>query len=100
MQHKLSAEYEEKIKDLRRSHRMTALCIAELLELVRSTVAAVLKCHRMGHLKFLDPKEPVRRYERAVPGDLPHFDIKKLDKFDRPGLGVTGGRRVNSRGTG
>ena len=31
----------------------------------------------MDKLKHLDPKEPVRRYGHAVPGDFLHRDIKK-----------------------
>ena len=95
----MSAEDEEKIKDLRRSHRRTALGIAESLELTRSTVAATLNRHRMGQFKLLDPKEPVHRFERAVLGDLLHLEFKKLAKFDQPGHRITGNRRVNSRST-
>ena len=98
LRHKLPTEWEEVIMYLRRSFRMTACCIAERLKLARSTVAAVLNRHRMGKLKYLTPKEPVRRFERATPGDLLHLDIKKLAKFDRPGHRITGNRRVNSRG--
>ena len=52
----------------------------------------------MGKLTQFDPKEPVRRFERAAPGELLHLDIKKLVKFDKPGHRITGNRRVNSRG--
>ena len=54
--------------------------------------------HHMGKLKQLDPKELVRRFERAAPGELLHLDIKKLTEFDRPGHRITGNRRMNSRG--
>ena len=54
--------------------------------------------HRMGQLKYQVPKEPVRHYERTVPGDLLHLDIKKLAKFDQHGHRITGNRKVNSRG--
>ena len=77
---------------------MSARYIARKLQLARSTVAAVLKRHNMGKLKQFDPKEPVRRFERAAPGELLHLDIKKLAKFDKPGHRITGNRRVNSRG--
>ena len=50
---------------------------------------------KLDPFKFLDPKMPVRRFERAVPGDLLHLDIKKLAKFDQPGHGVTGDCKVN-----
>ena len=98
LRHKLPTEWEEVIVYLRRSISMTACCIAEMLKLARSTVAAVLNRHRMGKLEYPTLKVPVRRFERATPGDLLHLDIKKLAKFDRPGHRITGNRRVNSRG--
>ena len=55
---------------------------------------------KLDPFKFLDPKMPVRRFERAVPGDLLHLDIKKLAKFDQPDHGVTGDYKVNRRGAG
>jgi len=36
-------------------------------------------------LAFLEPKEPPRRYPRQHPGELIHFDIKKLARFERVG---------------
>jgi hypothetical protein len=32
-----------------------------------------------------EPAEPVRRYERATPGEMIHIDIKKLGRFDKIG---------------
>ena len=98
LRHRLSAAYEELIVYLRRSFRMSARYIARKPQLARSTVAALLKRHCMGKLKQLDPKEPVRRFERAAPGELLHLDIKKLDKLDQPDHRITGNRRVNGRG--
>eukprot|EP00873_Tetraselmis_striata_P045180 jgi/Tetstr1/465444/TSEL_010128.t1 len=55
----------------------------------------------MGRLARLDPPEPVRRYQRARPGELIHLDIKKLGRFDRPGHRVTGTRTgCRNRGAG
>jgi transposase InsO family protein len=50
----------------------------------------------------LDPVEPVRRYERATPGELIHIDIKKLGRIDGIGHRITGDRRgqSNRRGRG
>ena len=56
---------------------MTARRVANGPKPAYSTVAAVLNYHRMGKRKQLGPKEPVRRYERAAPGDPLHLDIKK-----------------------
>src|ERR1700730_9131043 len=45
---------------------------------------------------------PVRRYERAHPGELIHLDIKKLGRFKRIGHRITGDRKgqSNARGVG
>jgi len=88
------------IEKLRRTCRMTARAIASQLRLCRSTVSGVLARLGLGRLKHLDPPEPVRRYERERPGNLIHLDIKKLGRFRREGLRVTGCRRKNSRGAG
>lgn len=80
--------------------RMTAAEIAGKLGQPRSTVASLLRRIGLGRLAALDPKLPVRRYERAKPGDMIHLDIKKLARFDRPGHRVTGDRRRNTVGAG
>jgi len=53
-------------------------------------------------LSALDPAEPPRRYEREMPGEMIHIDIKKLGKFNRVGHRITGDRKgqSNSRGVG
>jgi hypothetical protein len=45
---------------------------------------------------------PVRRYERAHPGEMIHIDIKKLGRFEKLGHRITGDRtgQSNSRGVG
>ena len=48
-------------------------------------------------LSALEPAEPVRRYERAAPGEIVHIDIKKLGKFNRIGHRVTGDRAGQSK---
>ena len=86
---------------LRRSLRLAGAEIARKLGLARSTVARWLARAGMGRLARLDPPEPVRRYQRARPGELIHLDIKKLGRFDRPGHRVTGTRRgCRNRGAG
>ena len=80
--------------------RLTAAEIATRLGLARSTVAAELVRVGLGQLAKLEPAPPVRRYERARPGDLIHLDIKKLAKFDKPGHRVTATRRGQNDGTG
>jgi transposase InsO family protein len=56
----------------------------------------------LNRLSALEPAEPVRRYERAAPGEIIHIDIKKLGKFSRTGHRVTGDRtgQSNTRGIG
>ena len=73
--------------------RLTAAEIASRLGLARSTVAAELARLGLGQLAALEPKAPIRRYERRRPGDLVHLDIKKFARFDKPGHRVTGSRR-------
>src|SRR3546814_15321753 len=53
-------------------------------------------------MRDLEPPVPVRRYERAEPGEMIHIDIKKLGRFDRTGHRITGRRTgiVTSRGSG
>eukprot|EP00873_Tetraselmis_striata_P036829 jgi/Tetstr1/457093/TSEL_000334.t1 len=85
----------------RRDLRLTGAAIAARLGLARSTVARWLARAGMGRLARLDPPEPVRRYQRARPGELIHLDIKKLGRFDRPGHRVTGTRTgCRNRGAG
>src|ERR1035438_922037 len=57
-------------------------------------------CAGMHRLRSLDPPPPVIRYEHKHPGDLVHFDIKRLARIRRPGHRVTGDRRKESRGVG
>ena len=81
-----------------RTFRLTALDIAGALDLARSTVAHALVRLGLNRRDRLNPPEPVRRYERARPGDLIHLDIKKLGRFTQLGHRVTGHhRRKRSR---
>lgn len=100
LHHRLPGDWVVLIEKLRRTCRMTARAIANQLRLCRSTVSGVLARLGLGRLRFLDPPEPVRRYERERPGDLIHLDIKKLGRFKREGHRVTGCRRKKSRGAG
>lgn len=80
------------IARLRRDYRLTGVEIAEKLKLARSTVAGWLSRLGLGRLDALEPRPPVRRYQRERPGELLHLDIKKLARFERPGHRVTGSR--------
>jgi transposase InsO family protein len=86
----------EAIAALRRV-RLTGPEIAEILEMATSTVSAVLGRIGLGRLSRLEPAEPIRRYERARPGELIHIDVKKLGRIGPHGAGhrVTGRRKGN-----
>lgn len=55
----------------------------------------------LSRLKSLDPVEPIRRYERATPGELLHIDTKRLGCIHVLGDRITGDRAKNrNRGIG
>ena len=66
--------------------------IARAAKLSKASVSRLLLRHR-ARLAALEPPPPVRRYEREHPGDLIHFDIKKLARIVRTGHRVTGDRQ-------
>jgi len=79
------AETEALVERLRRL-RWTSTRIAGELGMATSTVCAVLKRQGLNRLSRLEPPEPPNRYCRRHPGELIHIDIKKLGRFDKPGL--------------
>ena len=89
----------EKVLELRRLRR-NGWCIARELRLSRATVSRILRRAGLNRLRSLDPPPPVVRYEHKHPGDLIHFDIKRLARIRKPGHRVTGQRRGESRGVG
>ena len=91
----------EQIAVLRRQRR-TGGEIATTIGVSKATVFRVLGRLGMNRLKSLEPVEPVRRYERAEPGEMIHIDIKKLGRFNKVGHRITGDRtgQSNSRGVG
>ena len=89
----------KRIEKLRR-HRLTAWEISQQLSVPASTVSRWLRRKGMGRLACLEPKPPVRRYERDCPGELLHLDTKKLGKIGKPGHRVHGDRSVRTRRAG
>jgi transposase InsO family protein len=91
---RIAPAVEAAIVALRRQRRLGPARIAGILQLNPSTVHRVLVRHRLPRLAWLDRPsgEPVRRYERARPGELVHIDVKKLGRL-RDG----GGWRVHGR---
>ncbi len=75
--------------------KLTGPEIAEVLEMATSTVSAILKRIGLGKLSRLEPKEPIRRYEKQRPGELIHIDVKKLGRIEGGA-----GHRITGRKTG
>jgi hypothetical protein len=73
-----------------RRQRRTGAQTAKETGVSPATVSRVLR--PLGLNRDLEPAEPVRRYERAAPGELIHIDIKKLGRFDKIGHRITGDR--------
>ena len=95
---KTSSEREDAICSLREL-RMTAAQISEVLGMAHSTVSAVLKRRGLGRLPRL-VEEPDNRYERPLPGELVHIDVKKLGAIGVVGHRITGDRAQRARGVG
>jgi len=93
----------EAIAALRRV-RMTGAEISECLGIALSTVSGILTRIGLGKLSRLEPLEPPNRYQRELPGELIHIDVKKLGRIGEKGAGhrVTGnrGKGQRSRGAG
>ncbi|MEU8926082.1 IS481 family transposase [Kitasatospora sp. NPDC048545] len=93
---------ERRIIKVRLLRRWGPARIAYLLHLNPATVHRVLVRYRLARLSHLDRAtvRPVRRYERAAPGELVHVDIKKLGNIPDGGghhaLGRQAGRETGS----
>jgi transposase InsO family protein len=79
----------EQIEGLRRQ-RWTGKQIAVQVGVSPATVSRVLRRLGLSKLSALEPAEPIRRYEREHPGELIHFDIKKLGRIGSVGHRITG----------
>ena len=87
----------QRIEHLRR-RRWTGNQIAVETGVSPATVSRILRRLGLNRMKALEPVEPMRRYERAHPGELIHIDIKKLGRFEQVGHRITGDRtRQSSR---
>ncbi len=78
------------VEQLRRQ-RCNGWRIARELGLSRTKVSLILRRLGLNRPRSLDPPRPVMRYEHKHPGDLIHFDIKRLARIVKPGHRVTGG---------
>jgi transposase InsO family protein len=88
-----------RVGELRR-RRWTGAQVARETGISRATVHRILRRLGLNRLTSLEPREPVRRYERDSPGELIHIDIKKLGRIERIGHRITGNRRDTTRGAG
>jgi len=87
------------ITDLRRQRR-TGRFIARRLGVSGASVSRILRRARLSRWRELEPRPPIRRYERARPGELLHLDTKKLGRITRIGHRMTGDRRHRVEGVG
>lgn len=60
-----------------------------------ATVSRYMRRLGLSRLQALEPREPVRRYERAAPGELLHMDTKRLGRIHGVGHRITGDRTRN-----
>jgi transposase InsO family protein len=89
----------ERVLALRRL-RLNGWRIAREVGVSRATVSRILRRNGMNRLRSLDPPPVVVRYEHAHPGDLIHFDIKRLARIVKPGHRIHGDRTRETRGAG
>ncbi|MFH8388079.1 leucine zipper domain-containing protein, partial [Kitasatospora sp. NPDC018058] len=96
--HRTRPDIEDRVCTLRRSRKLGPARIGPILGLPASTVHRILARHGLHRLAWLDRPtgEPIRRYERARPGELVHVDIKKLGSIPEGGGWRTVGRTAGA----
>ena len=100
--HETSAEVVAQISELRTTLKLGPARIGPRLGVPPSTVHRVLVRLGLNRLSWMDRPtgRVIRRYERSVPGELVHVDIKKLGKIPDGGgwrvLGRQAGIKNNS----
>ena len=65
-----------------------------------ATISRWMKAKGLSRLPPLQPPVPIVRYEKELPGQLIHIDIKKLVKIGVVGHRIHGNRRQGMRGIG
>ena len=86
--------------ETRRRQRVPLWRIAQESGRSQATLSRHMQRLGLSRLASLESVEPVRRYERAAPGELLHIDIKKLGRFNSIGHRITGDRTYRHRGAG
>jgi transposase InsO family protein len=82
-----------------RQLRRTGRFICRQLGVSAASVSRILQRAHLSRWRDLQPRPPVRRYQRERPGELLHLDVKKLGRITEIGHRITGDRR-HSRGRG
>src|SRR5262249_5745972 len=82
-----------KAVEVLRGQRHAGKQIAAEVAVPPATVSRILRRLGLSRMRDLEPAEPQRRYERELPGELIHIDIKKLGRFVRPGHRITHDRK-------
>jgi len=91
----------QRIEELRRQRKLTAVEIAAALGLAASTVSRILRQIGLGKLWRVEAETaPAQRYEHERPGALVHIDAKKLARIERVGHRIHGDRSRRSAGAG
>ena len=91
----------QRIEQLRRKRKLTAVEIAAELHLAASTVSRILLQIGLGKLWRVEAEAaPARRYEHEQPGALVHIDAKKFARIERIGHRIHGDRGQRARGAG
>jgi transposase InsO family protein len=83
-----------------RAQRLSGPAIAARTGIPRATIGRVLRRRGLGRLPPMTPAPPIRRYERAPPGELLHLDTKALGRIDGVGHRIHGDRTTRVRGIG
>ncbi len=83
-----------------RLQRRTGRFIAGRLGVSGATVSRVLRRARLSRWRELEPRPPVRRYQRERPGELLHLDVKKLGRISGIGHRIHGDRSNSLRNRG
>ena len=100
---RVPAATEEQVIRLRHEHRIGPVRLAARCGIAASTAHRILHRNGLPALTATDRAtgEPVRRYERARPGELVHIDVKKLGRIPDGGghkaLGRAAGRKNQAR---
>ena len=97
--HRLSAEAEAQIVELRRRTGWGPRSLSAALGRPASTIWRVLVRHGCSRQQR-QPRPAANRYEYAAPGELVHLDIKKLGRFWQVGKRVLGDGIRRSSGAG